>query len=180
MTAHTALIEVTQADRDAAASVAEAIWGKSDGDFYRNGKGDDLRGALYGLPQAFARHRAAAAARIEALSAQVAGLEDRATRLNRKVNDAEYMKAALVAMLGPNGIAVWQSWQRNRVERVHFDWGPEAHTLTGEERAAIMLEWEEAVKDAKPIEDIDGPDEPQEVTEFLARAALTESTPHAD
>lgn len=73
----------------------------------------------------------------------------------RIATDRLYMLEAVVPMLGEKGQQVWALWQENRVQRVHFDWGPEGAKTTGEDRARLHLEIEEACQDGEPIEDVD-------------------------
>jgi len=73
----------------------------------------------------------------------------------REICDRDYMICALVNMLGPNALSVWKAWQDKGVKRVHFSWGPDAAAMTGEERAAVILEMEEARKDAVLIDNVD-------------------------
>lgn len=74
-------------------------------------------------------------------------------QLKRDLVDSAYMTRALVQMLGPNALAVWKLWQDKGVIRVYHDWMPKAADMTGEERAAHLLEWEAAPK--RLIEDVD-------------------------
>lgn len=67
-------------------------------------------------------------------------------RLRREITDARYMNMAYMQMLGPIGLQVAEMWLNNGVKRVHFDWGPEAYRLTGEERAKFILDMENAPK----------------------------------
>lgn len=92
---------------------------------------------------------------LPALLDRIEALEANEKAQRRRATDAEYMVEALVNMLGPNALKVWQGWQGKGVQRVHFSWGPEAGQLSGEERAATILNWEEAAKNAVPIENMD-------------------------
>jgi len=56
-----------------------------------------------------------------------------------RATNAEYMLLAYRNMLGEKGLAVAKEWEERGVQRIHFDWGPEAHKLTGEERAQFIL-----------------------------------------
>jgi hypothetical protein len=67
-------------------------------------------------------------------------------RLRREITDAQYMLRAYMQMLGPKGLQVAEMWLKNGVRRVHFDWGPEAYRMTGEERAQFILDLENAPK----------------------------------
>lgn len=64
----------------------------------------------------------------------------------RRATDAEYMVRAFRNMLGPTALRVAQMWDKKRVQRVHFDWGPTAREMTGEERAQFILDLEDAPK----------------------------------
>lgn len=86
----------------------------------------------------------------------IADLEKRHKETKRLCIDQAYMTGALVNMLGPNALKVWDQWRVRGVQRVHYDWQPAAKELSGEERAALVLEWDEAAKNAEPIEDFDG------------------------
>ena len=57
-----------------------------------------------------------------------------------RATNAEYMLLAYRNMLGEKGLEVAREWAASGVKRVHFDWGPEAHKMTGEERANFILE----------------------------------------
>jgi hypothetical protein len=63
---------------------------------------------------------------------------------NREATDQRYMAHAYRNMLGPTGLKVAEMWDKKRVSRVHFDWGPKAAEMTGEERAQFILELEDA------------------------------------
>lgn len=76
-------------------------------------------------------------------------------RLLRQRNDRDYMLHAVVPMLGPKARRVWDGWQAQGVTRLHFDWGPEGEKTTGEERAEVHLQIEEAVKTAVPADELD-------------------------
>ena len=65
-------------------------------------------------------------------------------RAETRAADRFYMLEAYRSMLGPNGLAVVKVWDDAKVVRVHYSWGPEASSLTGEERAAYILEVETA------------------------------------
>lgn len=68
----------------------------------------------------------------------------------RRATDAEYFNVAYRNMLGPIGRKVAEMWREKGVKRIHFDWGPDADSLTGEERARIILDIE-----ARPSEPLD-------------------------
>jgi hypothetical protein len=76
-----------------------------------------------------------------------AELEAQLQCLRRDYIDQGYMLGAVTDMLGPTGLAVWKRWQENGVVRVHHSWGPEARDMTGEERAGILLAWEDAPRE---------------------------------
>lgn len=92
--------------------------------------------------------QAEAADKIAALEAEVAMEKKRADAHWTALCDKAYQIAALVSMLGENGRKVWDNWKQQGITRVHYSWGPGAAKLTGEERAAVMLEWDQAVKRA--------------------------------
>lgn len=102
--------------------------------------------------QAFATHRIEAAKaerdrlqpKIEALEAALQEQTARADKHWRTVNDKQYMIEALVPMLGPTALTVWRGWLKKGIQRVHYSWGPDAANLSGEDRAKIMLEWDNA------------------------------------
>jgi len=77
---------------------------------------------------------------------KIASLEADIVKLNRLATDRLYFMEAYENMLGENGLKVAQMWRGNRVTRVHFSWATSARSLTGEERAAHILEWEKAPK----------------------------------
>lgn len=85
-----------------------------------------------------------AADRIEALEAALQEQTARADKHWRTVNDKQYMIEALVSMLGPTALTVWRGWLKKGIQRVHYSWGPDAANLSGEDRAKIMLEWDNA------------------------------------
>ena len=110
---------------------------------------------------------------------RIAELEADVVKFRRRSTDRQYMIEALVNMLGPTALKVWQGWQERGVQRVHYDWGPGAASLTGEERAAMVLEMDEALHAGRfeQVEDIDaGLPEPRDVrdivSEIQARAIL--------
>lgn len=70
--------------------------------------------------------------------------EFRIKELVREKTDLVYLLTAYRNMLGPKGLEVAKMWSDNRVRRVHYSWGPEAFTLTGEERAQVILDLESA------------------------------------
>ncbi len=88
--------------------------------------------------------------------------EDEQKRLtgefNRRLTDRSYIINALVQMLGPKALEVWNGWCKRGVTRVHHDWTEKAMTeMTGEERAAYLLEVEAAPKTRISLDDIDNP-----------------------
>lgn len=105
-------------------------------------------------------------------------LEEKLKQAQRRIADRDYMLNAYLAMLGPKGRAVAQMWRDKGVMRQHTSWGPEAASLSGEERAQVLLDVEAAPK--TPL-DFDGPStgEPQEsYADRMARvSALTPSRP---
>jgi hypothetical protein len=92
---------------------------------------------------------------IEALLRQ----NDQLLKLNsnwaKTTTDLSYKMYALVDMLGPKAREVWRGWVKRGVTRVHFSWGPDAGTLTGEERAQIILDSEKNATrmDSAPMTD---------------------------
>lgn len=97
--------------------------------------------------------------------ARIAELEAENAKARRCATDRQYMVDALVQMLGPTGLQVWQRWQERGVQRVHAGWGPDAASMAGEERAQVLLEWETAPRE--PIDDVDA---------FLARRQVLKGT----
>ena len=83
-------------------------------------------------------------ARVETLEAALREQTARANKHWRTVNDKQYMIEALVSMLGPAALTVWRGWLEKGIQRIHYSWGPDADNLSGEERAKIMLEWDNA------------------------------------
>lgn len=59
--------------------------------------------------------------------------------LSRTVSDKQYMIDYLVDVLGPNAKKLWKSIQERNVTRTHVSWGPKAASLTGEQRAKMLL-----------------------------------------
>lgn len=88
-------------------------------------------------------------AELKMLRAEVAKQRKRAT-------DAEYMGEAYFNMLGETGLKVANMWREKNITRVHFDWGPDAKKLTGEQRAQFILDIEESAKRSRAIDNIDG------------------------
>lgn len=93
---------------------------------------------------------------IDALKAKVAEQEELIKRINRLSTDRMYTILAYYNMLGEKGRQVADMWEKKGVKRVHFSWGPEAYKKSGEERAQFILDLEEKLKDAVPVENIDG------------------------
>ena len=75
-------------------------------------------------------------------------------RLRRIACDRAYMLQAYRNMLGPKALEVVAAWERKGVTRQHTSWGAEAHSLSGEERAQILLDVESSV--GNPV-DLDAP-----------------------
>lgn len=65
---------------------------------------------------------------------------------NTSITDQKYMIAALYDLLGPKAREVADMWDRSNTCRVHHDWGPKAAALSGEERAQVLLDLENAPK----------------------------------
>lgn len=80
-------------------------------------------------------------------------LEAENKRLSRLATDRLYMMEAYKAMLGPAGLQVVKTWEEMGVTRQHTSWGPEAHKLTGEERAQAILEMQDALSKAQECHD---------------------------
>lgn len=95
-----------------------------------------------------------AASLIQSQGARIAELEAKVAAQVHRATNAEYFNVAYRNMLGPVGRQVAEMWREKGVRRVHFDWGPEADNLTGEERAQIILDVENAP--SRVVEDIDG------------------------
>ena len=93
---------------------------------------------------------------IETKRQQIEALEAERDKWHRRATDGVYMVNAYRNMLGPKGLEVAAMWEAKNTLRVHFDWQPEAWKLTGEERAALILEWESAPKRAMLPGEIDG------------------------
>lgn len=87
---------------------------------------------------------------------QIEALEKELTAARRTATDRRYMMDAYRTMLGPNGLKMALRWEAGNVLRVHYSWGPDAFELTGEERAALMLEWDDAAKNGRLVENVDG------------------------
>jgi len=87
--------------------------------------------------------------------------------LRREAADKQYMLDAIIPMLGPKGQEVVQMWHDKGVKRIHVDWGPEGIKTSGEERAQLHLDFEEAMKTAVPVDNIDGDTPQREVSEFI-------------
>ena len=79
-----------------------------------------------------------------ALRARAEKAEERLKKQVTRATNAEYMGWAYRNMLGEKGREVAAMWDAKGVKRVHFDWGPEAGNLTGEQRAEQILAWENA------------------------------------
>ncbi|KFL28177.1 hypothetical protein JP74_02920 [Devosia sp. 17-2-E-8] len=97
----------------------------------------------------------AAATFIENQASRIEALEAENARLLRTATDRRYMLEAYRAMLGPKALEVVASWNASNVQRVHYDWSQDALTLSGEERAQVILDWEEARKLAVLVENVD-------------------------
>lgn len=104
--------------------------------------------------------------REQELEADVMDLTDRVEFLTKSLNDMrrektdlQYFLSAYYNMLGPKGREVVEMWNKMKMKRVHFSWGPEAHKMTGEQRAQFILDLENAPM--RKVEFID--DEPVEI-----------------
>jgi hypothetical protein len=76
-------------------------------------------------------------------------------RYNTRITDQKYMINALYELLGPKAKEIADIWDRSGMVRVHHSWGPNAANLTGEERAQVLLDLENAPKTPKIQFDID-------------------------
>jgi len=85
----------------------------------------------------------------------IADRNDAIRLFRRESTDRLYMIHALVSLLGPKALQVWRQWQGKSVQRIHHDWGPEAHNLDGEGRAQVLLDFEAASVNSTSIEDAD-------------------------
>lgn len=106
---------------------------------------------------------------VERLREELKGKEADVVRLRRMSTDQAYMLNAYRNMLGDNGMKVVKMWEDRRVTRVHFDWGPDAAKMTGEERAAFILDMEKAPRRQMNFGDGKGP------RAKASRAALKET-----
>lgn len=75
---------------------------------------------------------------------EIAKLRAENAKLTRMATDRRYMMDAYRAMLGPVALKVAEAWETKGVLRQHTYWRPEAHKLTGEERAQHLLDAESA------------------------------------
>lgn len=87
---------------------------------------------------------------IVAAMAVIRRLHDEKCRLTRIATDRAYMMKAYRDMLGPNGLEVAEMWDRKGVLRQHTDWGPEAHLMTGEDRAQALLDAQDVAGSLEP------------------------------
>ena len=71
----------------------------------------------------------------------LAGTETRLREVHRARTDLEYKYTAIIDFLGPKATELIKRWEDTGVQRVHYSWGPDAHKLTGEERAEVALSW---------------------------------------
>lgn len=98
----------------------------------------------------------AASALTNEAAREIERLNARVDELNRTATDRQYMLRAYHSMLGPKALEMVGKWDAKHVKRVHHSWGPEAAGLTGEERAALLLEWETAFENsARYVESVD-------------------------
>lgn len=89
-----------------------------------------------------------------ALARQAAEKDAEIARLRRLATDRKYMLEAYRNMLGPKGLEVATMWERQGVTRQHTSWGPDAYSLSGEERAQVLLDVQTAV--SVPLDFNDG------------------------
>jgi hypothetical protein len=80
-----------------------------------------------------------------AIARQAAEKDAEIARLRRLATDRKYMLEAYRNMLGPKGLEVATIWERQGVTRQHTSWGPDAYSLSGEERAQVLLDVQTAV-----------------------------------
>ena len=109
---------------------------------------------------------------------KIAELEVKLKMQMRRATDAEYMCNAYMQMLGPKGLEVAEMWSKKGVRRVHHSWGPDAHKMTGEERAQFILDVEKAPKTPLDFDDGKGPRTSRPsvpIAEFLANLDKPES-----
>lgn len=74
------------------------------------------------------------------LEKENADLREQVKRLSRTATDRSYMLNAYREMLGPVALQVVDRWESMGVTRQHTSWGPEAHKLSGEEGAQVLLD----------------------------------------
>lgn len=67
-------------------------------------------------------------------------LEAQIVKLNRLATDRMYMMHAYRNMLGPIALKVVEGWEDKGVTRIHYDWGPKALEMSGEDRAQFILD----------------------------------------
>lgn len=79
-------------------------------------------------------------ARAEAAESRLAKAAEERDEARRLAADRSYMLDAYLNMLGENGLKVAEMWKANGVQRLHFEWGPKAWELTGEQRAEMILD----------------------------------------
>lgn len=94
-----------------------------------------------------------------ALQTEITRLKEEVTRYRKLYTDASYWQLAYQNMLGPKALQAVMMWRKKGITRLHFDWGPEAHKMSGEERAQFILDLENAP--TRKVEFID--DEPVEI-----------------
>jgi hypothetical protein len=82
-------------------------------------------------------------------------LEEKLKRVNRIATDKEYMLHAYRSMLGPKALELVELWESKGVTRQHTFWGPDAHKLTGEERAQELLKVATALPSHTTFDDSD-------------------------
>ncbi len=109
----------------------------------------------------------AEARKAEAMKQEIAEKDAEIAKLRRLATDRAYMMKAYRDMLGTNGLEVAEMWERKGVLRQHTDWGPASATMTGEERAQVLLGVEEEV--SQPIDFLDSN---VEASDFRARTLL--------
>jgi hypothetical protein len=72
----------------------------------------------------------------------IESLREELQRERHRATNAEYRVLAYRNMLGEKGLAVAKHWDDKQIIRAHFDWGPGATALSGEERAQLILDLE--------------------------------------
>lgn len=61
-------------------------------------------------------------------------------QLRKDLQAAKRMESLMTQFLGPEALKLFKYWKSGGLVSAHFSWGPEAHKMTGEERAKLALE----------------------------------------